>query len=109
MVTREGYDIEMQQNISHWINETVESACLKCNEQTSTEATKCPAGGYEPNRGDGSEAGIAKLWGLLISLTIIGVIVGILLWWYKIKCQKKANGMKPTNTEPDQLTAPPYA
>ena len=85
-----------------------QSPCLKCAEEISTKATRCPNCGYEPKRGYESEAGIAKLWGFLISLTIVGVIVGIPLWWYGMKCQKKAREMKPTNTEPNHITAPPH-
>lgn len=86
---------------------TQTSQCLKCAEEISTEATKCPACGYEPRQGYESEAGMAKLWGFLISLTIVGVIIGIPLWWHGMKCQKKARKMKPTNKKPDRITAPP--
>lgn len=73
----------------------------------STEATKCPACGYEPRQGYESEAGLANFFALLLSLTIVGIVLAIPLWWYGIKCQQKAEGMKPTNTPPDKITDSP--
>lgn len=86
---------------------TKASRCLKCNEAISPEATRCPACGYEPKQGYESEAGMAKAYAFLFSLTIVGIVLAIPLWWYAVKCQRKAKGMKPTNTEPDAITDSP--
>lgn len=85
----------------------IDSNCLKCNEEISTKATKCPACGYEPKQGYESEAGFSKLIAIFLTLTIVGIVLAIPLWWYAAKCQRKARGMKPTNTVPDRITAPP--
>jgi hypothetical protein len=86
---------------------TQTSQCLQCAEEISTKATRCPKCGYEPKQAYESEAGFAKIWAIFLSLTIVGVVVAIPLWRYGQKCQRKARGMKPTNTEPDGITASP--
>jgi hypothetical protein len=50
---------------------------------------------------------MARAYALLFSLTIVGIVLAIPLWKYAKKYEKKARGMKPTNTEPDRTTAPP--
>jgi len=80
------------------------SACLRCHVPISIEATVCPACGYAPQRSYKSEGGFAKVAGFLISLTIVGSVIGMPLWWYGRKRVQQAQGMKPTNTRPDSVT-----
>lgn len=97
-----------QKDFQNKIERTVQtSPCLKCAVEISTEATKCPACGYEPKQGYESEAGTALVFGFVSALTIVGIVIAIPLWWYAAKCQRKAEGMKPTNTKPDKFTKGP--
>ena len=80
------------------------SACLRCHVSIPTEATVCPVCGYAPQRSYKSEGSFAKVFGILISLTIVGSVIGIPIWWYGRKRKQQAQGMKPTNTRPDSIT-----
>lgn len=78
-----------------------EKPCLKCQTEISALAERCPYCGYEP--GDKGEL-ISKIiigFGILISFTGIGMVIGIpLIIAGLIINKKRETGKRPTNTAP---------
>jgi len=73
--------------------------CLKCRSEISTEAERCPECGYDPSAQDNRGRWLIPI-GALLTMTVVGAIIGIpmiLLGWLG---KRAAAGQKPTTAEP---------
>lgn len=71
--------------------------CKKCTEEISTEAKRCPECGYEPSSHGRWWRQGGMLIGFILTITLVGAIVGIplmILSWYG---NKQADRWTPTN------------
>jgi len=82
----------------------VEKPCLKCRSEISALAEKCPKCGYDPRIVEKGVGVFAIALGMLVSLTIIGALIGIPMiivgGWF---VQNKGSEKRPTNTAPSEI------
>jgi hypothetical protein len=76
------------------------AACQKCKSEISTEADRCPECGYEPAAKGGTTRWWMMFLGGLLTMTVIGAIIGIPMILVGYYATRKARGRKPTTYSP---------
>lgn len=74
--------------------------CLKCRSEISVEAERCPECSYEPN----AEGSRGRWWfktiGALLTMTVIGAVIGIPMLMIAWLGDRGMKDRKPTTAEP---------
>lgn len=64
--------------------------CRECREEVAPEASRCPHCNYEATRDGYWTAVVVQIIGLLLTVTVIGAIVGLPLQWWSYKQMQAA-------------------
>lgn len=69
--------------------------CRRCRSEIAAAATRCPECGYEP-AGEGSAGRTLLLVvGALLTVTVVGAIVGVPMMLYAFYARSKARARRP--------------
>ncbi len=79
--------------------------CGKCVSEISVEADRCPECGYEPRTDNKLGQTILLIIGVILTLTVVGAIIGLPLIYFSLKARKYAETQKPTTTTPDDTVS----
>ena len=67
-----------------------ELVCSECREPVKEDAKSCPHCGYSPGSEGKWGRGVAQIIGLILTLTVIGAIIGIPIQYLAYKSSKRA-------------------
>ena len=79
---------------------TDKAPCKKCQSEISAEAIACPECGYEPRNQGFYSRTVMAIVGIILSLTVIGAVVGVPLIIISVYAHWKNQSKRPTETEP---------